>query len=120
MIQDPIFQNAVNPGERKKAEARVRLDDTDNERLLVRYKVYGDRLAYDNLIEGNQRLVMSHALQYRQLVPATEQLVEAGNKGLVRAIENFDPVLQRGFSVTAERFIRDSLEALFDQRRKGM
>lgn len=77
----------------------------------------GDKEARDYLIENNMRLVHSIAKSY----PGTDyydSLVQEGNIGLIKAVDNFEP--ERGFKFSTyayfkikgemQRFIRDRRE----------
>lgn len=62
--------------------------------LFVRYK-NGDESAREKIIESNLRFVISVAKKYEGKNCNLEDLISEGNKGLVEAIENFDP--DKGF-----------------------
>src|SRR5215210_4451898 len=55
----------------------------------------GDRKARERLIEKNLRLVVSVAKKYRNQGLPFGDLIQAGNIGLMKAVEKFDP--DRGF-----------------------
>jgi len=86
----------------------------ENLELLKRYRE-GDREAGERLAELNRALVCSIATRFRSRHPDFPELVEAGNIGLVKAINTFD--FDRGcvFSTYAtplifgeiRRFLRD-------------
>ena len=96
-------------------QATVKCTDYDkNPELIRRYRA-GDRDAGGELAEKNRPLVCSIAARFRGRGVELDELVEAGNIGLVKAINTFD--LDRGcaFSTYAtplifgeiRRFLRD-------------
>jgi len=67
----------------------------------------------ENLITENRRVVEAVAKQYKNRGLTMEQLIEEGNKGLVKADERFDPSKGFKFLSYAVWWIRQSiLEAL--------
>ena len=67
----------------------------------------------NDLIVENKRYVELVAKQYLNQGLTLEQLIEAGNKGLVKADERFDPSKSSNFMAYAVWWIRQSiLEAL--------
>lgn len=61
--------------------------------LIERWRNHGDRQAYDQLVCGNSRLVVSIALKYiGQGVPLPD-LIQEGFIGLMKALNGFDPKL---------------------------
>jgi DNA-directed RNA polymerase sigma subunit (sigma70/sigma32) len=61
------------------------------------------------LIEGNQRLVASVASEYRDRGLPFEKVVEAGNDGLVRAVDHFDWSRAPEFPTYAAAHIREAI-----------
>lgn len=55
----------------------------------------GDREAYRDMVEANLGLAFSFARKYEGLGVDYEDLVQAGNEGLIEAVERFDP--ERGY-----------------------
>ena len=59
--------------------------------LLERWRHHGDRRAYDQLVYGNSRLIISIAFKFQnQGVPLLD-LIQEGFIGLMKALETFDP-----------------------------
>ena len=65
--------------------------------------------ARQRLIEGNLRLVASVAGEYRDRGLPFEKVVEAGNDGLVRAVERFDWSRAPEFPSYAAAHIREAI-----------
>ncbi len=96
-------------------QATVKCTDYDKNPDLIRRYRAGDRDAGGELAEKNRPLVFSIATRFRGRGVEFDELVEAGNIGLVKAINTFD--LERGcaFSTYAtplifgeiRRFLRD-------------
>lgn len=96
--------------------------DLDKIPLLTKEKEYelgriikdtNDKNAKDKLIEGNLRLVISVAKKFLNYGVSFEDLIQAGNLGLIRAVDKFDVDLGNRFSTYAtwwiKRFIRDEI-----------
>jgi RNA polymerase primary sigma factor len=87
----------------------VLLSDAVEKRLLEEAKA-GDRDAVDQLIEFNQRLVVSMARRYHRAYGQQElelcDLVQAGNIGLYKAIQLWDARKKVKFSTYAFYWIR--------------
>jgi RNA polymerase primary sigma factor len=70
----------------------------DEERSLARRALASDEKARRVLIESNLRLVISIAKKYAKRGIPLLDLIQEGNRGLIRAIEKYDP--NRGFRFT--------------------
>ena len=53
----------------------------------------GDKEARERLINANLRYVVSVAKRYQGSEASFEDLIQAGNEGLVKAVDRFDPTL---------------------------
>jgi RNA polymerase primary sigma factor len=71
--------------------------------------------ARKRLIEGNLRLVVTVADDYRDQGLSQEELLNAGNVGLVRAVERYDRQ-GSGFASSAITLIRDAITAAIRDR----
>ena len=74
---------------------RPLLSKKEFEDLFIKYK-NGDEAAKRILIESNLRLVVSFAKRFKNRGLSELDLIQEGNLGLIKAIENFD--IDRGFS----------------------
>jgi RNA polymerase primary sigma factor len=86
-----------------------RLLDAGEEKALARRARGGDMRARQKLIESNLRLVISIAKKYRGRGVPFEDLTQAGNAGLIRAVEKFDPEMGNRFSTYATWWIRQAV-----------
>lgn len=92
------------------------MNDYNTKELFQKAKD-GDKEARDYIIENNMRLVHSIAKSYLG-TDHYDSLVQEGNIGLIKAVDNFEP--ERGFKFSTyaywkikgemQRFIRDSRE----------
>lgn len=75
----------------------------------------GER-ARDRFVRANLKLVISFADKYRS-VPQQyhDDLIQAGNLGLMRAVEKFDPARGYKFSTYAYWWIRQGIHAFLEQ-----
>ena len=76
----------------------------------------GDEEARKKMIEANLRLVVHLVKHYQNRGLPTEDLIEEGNLGLIRAVERFDPDFNCRFSTYAVWWIRQYMSrALISQ-----
>ena len=71
----------------------------------------GDQTAYKKLIEANFRLVIPLARRYEGRGAPLDDLVNAGNVGLVRAVRVFEPDGNLAFSEVARQYIEQAVSA---------
>ena len=76
----------------------------DIDSLLLRGKD-----AREKLIQANLRLVVSIARKYQGNGVSFEDLIQAGNEGLIKAVTKFNPALGYKFSTYATWWIRQSV-----------
>ncbi len=88
---------------------RHRLLSKDEELALARAVRNGDNKAAMKLAQGNLRLVIRTAKQYRDRGLSFEDLIQEGNLGLLKAIQRFDPERGFRFSTYAIWWIRQSI-----------
>lgn len=78
-----------------------------NQEILELFKRYqnGDRKAYDLIVKSNLKLVVGIAFLYRDKGILLEDLIQEGNRGLLKAIERFDDKKSMSFSNFAKGWI---------------
>ena len=90
----------------------------EEERALARRIDDGDMAARDKMIESNLRLVVKIAKRYMNRGLPFLDLIEEGNRGLIKAVERFKLSKECRFSTYATWWIRQSIErALVNQSR---
>lgn len=91
------------------------LDEVEEVELSQRVHL-GDAEARKKMIEANLRLVVHLVKHYQNRGLATEDLIEEGNLGLIRAVERFDSEFNCRFSTYAVWWIRQYMSrALISQ-----
>lgn len=78
--------------------------------LITQWRNHGDRRAYDQLVYGNSRLVVSIALKYLNRGVPLLDLVQEGFIGLMKALEGFDPT-RGSLSTYATWWVRSRIAA---------
>ena len=90
----------------------------NNDEMIVLFNKYknGDKLAKEDLINGNLKLVLSILKKYNNRVDNMDDLFQIGCIGLIKAIDNFDTSFNVRFSTYAvpmilgevKRYLRDN------------
>lgn len=89
---------------------RFRLLSADEERTLAKRIAAGDEDAWATMIESNLRLVISIAKRYIGRGLPFADLIEEGNRGLMRAAQKFNYRLGFRFSTYATWWIKQAME----------
>ena len=84
--------------------------------MLLRRAKEGDKRAWEELIEGNLRLVLSVIQRFDKRGESPDDLFQVGCIGLIKAISNFDPTKNVRFSTygvpmiagEVRRYLRDN------------
>lgn len=84
------------------------VDDRDKLEAL-KHAVEQGKDAREHLIKANIRLVVNIAKKYRQYSSSFLDLIQAGNEGLIRAVDKFDYTKGNRFSTYATWWIRRSV-----------
>jgi RNA polymerase primary sigma factor len=79
--------------------------------LIKRWRKYNDKQAYNQLIYGNTRLIISIACKYRNRGAPLLDIVQEGFIGLARALESYDPK-KGALSTYATLWIRATIQRL--------
>ena len=80
----------------------------------------GDNSAREKLICSNLRLVINIAKRYSKFGLPLEDLIQEGNKGLIKAVDRFDPLKGCKLSTYASYWIRQGVtRALFFKNRSS-
>jgi RNA polymerase primary sigma factor len=91
----------MRPGEELELGERIRRGDTE---------------AFTRLVEGNLRFVVSYAKKYRGLGLPFQDLINAGNVGLIEAAKRFDPDKAVKFITYGSWWVKQAiLQALAEQ-----
>src|SRR6187401_2927617 len=82
-----------------------------NEEKELAYRIEdGDNEARDRMVRANLRLVVNIARGYTGKGLSLQDLIEEGNRGLLRAVEGFDPNVGTRFSTYASYWIKQSIK----------
>lgn len=84
------------------------VDDRDTVEIL-KITVEEGKEAREHLIKANIRLVVNIAKKYRRYSSSFLDLIQAGNEGLIRAVDKFDYTKGNRFSTYATWWIRRSV-----------
>ncbi len=91
----------------------------DEERELVRVvRTASEPEAWMNerrLIQSNLRLVVSIAEEYRSTATSFLDLIQEGNLGLLRAVQQYDPATAPSFGSVVAGYARENIERAVDR-----
>jgi RNA polymerase primary sigma factor len=99
-------------------EKMLDFDGSDEEFGQLLEVVAAGRDARDHLIKANIRLVVNIAKKYRQYSSSFLDLIQAGNVGLIRAVDKFDYKRGNRFSTYATWWIRRSVLRHLNQKER--
>jgi len=96
------------------------LDSTinDDEIQALKETIEAGQAARDHLIKANIRLVVNIAKRYRQYSESFLDLIQAGNEGLIRAVDKFDYTKGNRFSTYATWWIRRAVLRHLNQKER--
>ena len=102
-------------------EARQTMIDSDGEIEdieEIKRMIREGKEAREHLIKANIRLVVSIAKKYRRYGSSFLDLIQAGNVGLIRAVDKFDYTRGNRFSTYATWWIRRSVLRFLNQKER--
>ncbi len=103
----------------RKARALMIESDGEVENLdEIKERIREGKEAREYLIKANIRLVVSIAKKYRQYGSSFLDLIQAGNVGLIRAVDKFDYSRGNRFSTYATWWIRRSVLRFLNQKER--
>lgn len=92
----------------------------EQEQAVSRRIRAGDRVARQEMIQCNLRLVVSVARQYEHQGMPILDVIEEGNIGLMRAVERFDPDMDCRFSTYAVHWIKQAIRRALLEKVKNI
>lgn len=94
------------------------LGHDSNQMKLLSKQIEEGRAARDHLVKANIRLVVNIAKKYRRYSSSFLDLIQAGNVGLIRAVDKFDHTRGNRFSTYATWWIRRSVLRHLNQKER--
>jgi RNA polymerase primary sigma factor len=91
---------------------------SNDELMDVKQAITDGRDARDHMIKANIRLVVNIAKKYRRYSSSFLDLIQAGNVGLIRAVDKFDYTMGNRFSTYATWWIRRSVLRHLNQKER--
>jgi RNA polymerase primary sigma factor len=88
----------------------------DQEQLLAKAVQRGCPVAREQLISSNLRLVVAFARRYTHLGVPVEDIISAGNLGLIRGVESFDQTKGCRFSTYGGLWVLQSMKKYVDSQ----
>jgi len=99
-------------------EKMLDYDSDSKEFEALKQAIEKGRDARDHLIKANIRLVVNIAKKYRRYSSSFLDLIQAGNVGLIRAVDKFDYTRGNRFSTYATWWIRRSVLRHLNQKER--
>jgi RNA polymerase primary sigma factor len=103
---------------RKAREKMLDYDPASPEFQALQVDVKNGKEAREHLIKANIRLVVNIAKKYRRYSSSFLDLIQAGNVGLIRAVDKFDYTMGNRFSTYATWWIRRSVLRHLNQKER--
>lgn len=97
---------------------KIPLLSSNEEKVLVYKMLQGDEKAREKLISSNLRLVVSIAKKYKNRGIDFLDLIDVGNKGLIKAVDKFDPSRECKISTYANIWIQREIERYIKKNSK--
>lgn len=95
--------------EKNAAKKKCHPSDRETRELIEKFR-NGDQAAFNNLVERNQKLVISIAESYSKNPDFVADLIQEGNMGLIRAIQKFNLKGKPQLSTYATIWIKSNIE----------
>jgi len=102
---DPLLQAYLREVQRYSL-----LTKEEERALAVRYREHGDREALQSLVTGNLRFVVKIAYEYVHYRAKLLDLIQEGNMGLVKAVQEFNPYKEVRLTTYAVWWIRSYIQ----------
>ncbi|MDY6867457.1 MAG: sigma-70 family RNA polymerase sigma factor [Chloroflexota bacterium] len=99
-------------------EKMLDFEGSDEERKALQKTINEGRNARDHMIKANIRLVVNIAKKYRRYSSSFLDLIQAGNVGLIRAVDKFDYTMGNRFSTYATWWVRRSVLRHLNQKER--
>ncbi len=103
---------------RKAREKMLDYDPSSEDFKALQADVQKGKEAREHLIKANIRLVVNIAKKYRRYSSSFLDLIQAGNVGLIRAVDKFDYTMGNRFSTYATWWIRRSVLRHLNQKER--
>ena len=116
--EEVTLAKRIERGRISREELAIAMDSSDNSDVEHRENIEDGWAAREHLITANSRLVISVAKKYMGRGVPFQDLIQEGNKGLIRAAKKFDYRRGHKFSTYATWWIRQAVtRAIADQGR---
>lgn len=99
-------------------ERMLEFEGNPDEITILREDIDKGRIARDHMINANIRLVVNIAKKYRRYSSSFLDLIQAGNVGLIRAVDKFDYTRGNRFSTYATWWIRRAVLRHLNQKER--
>lgn len=107
--EEVALSRTIQDGKRAEKKLMQENDLTDDEIEAYEHMLEEGKQARKHFIEANTRLVVSEAKRYRGSGLSFMDLIQAGNVGLIKAVDKFDHTMGNKFSTYAVWWIRQTI-----------